>query len=448
MTTATTFSSRIYYRNTFLHIGHLQTLYHNNDFAKQKEGVCYAIIDDRQNHMRSIQIQEDLDFLGIDSIKIISVNQHSEPINLYTKELAESGIIYIPGMYNILECIRHPKSNFQLKLNYGNHPTIGYSKQLDNGSYIIIYIFDYIIKVLDDLLNITDVVSTTPNDVADIDIMDFFVEKHPLKFHYLEPYKIIGFRYSKKDWPSLPENDPRLMTIRGLKARHIPAEVIYKFYTNAIAKYSIKITYFDTILKNQLSLTAKYAFGVIDPIKITISNMEDRYTEFIFKAVHPMKSGAFNIAPLSNTVYIDRSDFSLIEHSNKLSKEKEIRLKYANVLYCTDVDISKEGVIMGITGKYYQKDTAPQKTQIHWVSVEAGKQPVKVKFYMYSWFFTGDNMLNIQEPVVKDGYIDNCVFEDLSQIYNLERIGYFVYDSELSAKNALPCFIKICNASR
>ena len=444
------FSSRIYYRNTFLHVGHLQTLCYNNDFAGEKGGTCYAIVDDRQNPMRSLQIQEDLDFLGTKSIKVISVTEHNEPIHLYTKELAKEGLIYIPGTYDAVELLNYPKGNFQLKLRHGDHPTIGYSKQTETGGdYVIIYIFDYIIKVLDDLLNVTDVVTTTSNDVADVDIMNFFTERHPLTYHSLETYKIGGFRYSKKDWPALPEDDPRLMTLRGLKSRHVPAEVIYNFYKHATSSQGIKITYFDTLLKNYMGLTAKHVFGVIDPIVVRVTNLEDRYTEFVFKPFHPMKPGMFNISPLSNTIYIDRSDFSLVEYGDKLSKDREIRLKYANVLYCTGVTLGEGGTVLSLNGKYYNKDIIPTKQPIHWVSSEAGKKPRNARFYLYNWFFTGDNMSNIQDPVVKDGYIDECVFDDLDQIYQLERVGYFVYDNELTLKNGgVPCFIKICNIAR
>ena len=53
-----TFISRIFYRNTFLHIGHLQTLLYNDQFAAQHQGTCYAIVDDRQNSQRDQQTQE------------------------------------------------------------------------------------------------------------------------------------------------------------------------------------------------------------------------------------------------------------------------------------------------------------------------------------------------------------------------------------------------------
>lgn len=448
------FNSRIYYRNTFLHIGHLQTLCHNNDFAKANNGRCYAIIDDRQDPHRSLQIKEDLEYLQLNDIHVISVVDHQIPIQLYTRELIESGVIYIPGLSpsQTLEYMTNPRSNFQIRLNYGDQPTVGYSKQLDNGPYIVIYIFDYIIKVLDALLNVTDVVTTTATDVSDTDIMNFFTIRNPLNYHKLTTYKIVGFRYSKKDWPLLPEDDPRLMTIRGMKARHIPAEVIYSFYLHASALQKhdshVKVTFFDKLLKMHLSLIANRVFGVIDPLEVNLINMKDCCTEFIFKPYHPiMADASFNIVPLSKTMYIDRSDFGLIDYGDKISKDKEVRLRHSGgVIYCTSVEMNTHGHPIKLDAKYSQKTEstpASASKSIHWISSIAGSLPIPARFFLYNWFFTGENPPNSYEPLIRDGFIDERVFKDTTQIYQLERHGYFKYDDVLSAKHSIPCFIKI-----
>jgi len=79
---------------------------------------------------------------------------------------------------------------------------------------------------------------------------------------------------------------------------------------------------------------------------------------------------------------------------------------------------------------------------VQWVSSEWGQGPVKVLFYLYNWFYTGQN--TIMEPRVSEGYIDRLVFSDLSQIYQIERNGYYIYDAHLSILNSIPTFICIC----
>lgn len=451
-----TFKSRIYYRNTFLHIGHLQTLCYNNDFAEQNNGQCCAIVDDRQDEGRIKQIQIGLDYLKLNNIKVIPVSAHNEFILLYTKELVKDGDVYITHCANTddaLNELEDPSRKFQIRLNYGDSPTIGYSKEDEHnpGKHVIVFIFDYIIKVIDLLLNITDVVTTSLNDVTDRDIMGYFTNyvSSKIKYHRLDTYKIIGFRYSKRDWPALPEDDPRLMTLMGLKSRYVPSCVIKKFYNQAtdLLKFgsyrAIKITQFDAILRNYLNATSLRAFGVLDPLEITLTNVEERYLEYAMKPCHPNRTSQYNIVPLTRRVWIDKNDFSLVQTSDKLSKNTSMRLKYANVIYCTDVILNRDRV-KELKVKYYPVNDKNQQV-IHWVSCKSDEEtPRKVRYYIYNRFFTGENILNEREPIIKEGYIDETVFKDLDRVYQLERIGYFRYDKDLSESNNITCFIKIC----
>jgi len=420
--------------------------------AKGQCGVCYAIVDDRQNPMQSLNIEEDIEYLQLNGIKIISVTEHSDPINLYTKELIKNNYVYINANSMIHGCeqkiLDNPRFPFQIKLDYGNQPTIGYSKQIDSGKYIIIYIFDYIIKVLDEILNISDVVTTSAQDIADSEIMGFFAKRRKINYHFLEPYKITGFRYTKNGWPELEEDDPRLLTIKGLKSRHIPPEIIYKFYEEATEqhKYSkrpIKITAFDNIIKNEFNLNSRRVIGVVYPLEVEITNIQDRYTEYALKPMHAFGAGGFNIVPLCNRIYIDRNDFSLVECGGKLSKHQEIGLKYAGSIYCTDVEMDNKGRPTKLIAEYHQKYS---KNQILWISSNNKTIDLKpVNFVLFEWFYTGENVL--KDPVsIKTGYIDECVFDDLNQIYHIEKVGYFIYDRYYSERHQMPCFIKISSS--
>lgn len=442
-----TFISRIFYRNTFLHIGHLQTLLYNDQFAAQHQGTCYAIVDDRQNSQRDQQTQEDIEYLKLEHIKVISVAKHQQPIQIYTNDLGQSGFLELiqnneHRLSNVVQHLEHPQCKFQIKLKTINHPTIGYSKLQSDGSYTIVYIFDYIIKVLDELLSVNNIVTTTPNDISDPNIMNFFNQKNTITYHSYKPYTIQGFRYTKHNWPDLLESDPRLMTLKGLKSRHIPTEVIHQFYQEASqSDRPIKITRFDSLLKASLQANHR-VFGVITPLKVTITNFEDRYTELIMKPLGV--ESRFNIVPLSSTLYIEQTDFSLVDYDQKLSKNREVRLRYANVFYCTDVILDSHSRPLEIKGKYYNKDQAT-KACIHWISAVNQANLKPVKFFNYNWFYTGDNHSSLQPPKISQGYIDPYVFEDLTQIYQLERLGYYVYDADLSSQHQIPCFIKVCN---
>ena len=87
--------SRMYYRNNFFHIGHLKTLYDNERIARKNKGICYAIIDDRQDMGRIDSIQEDFDFLALTHIKTVSVKREHQRIINYTLNLVQEGHVYI-----------------------------------------------------------------------------------------------------------------------------------------------------------------------------------------------------------------------------------------------------------------------------------------------------------------------------------------------------------------
>lgn len=447
--------TRVYYRNKFLHIGHLQTLFHNNNVAREHGGVCYAIIDDRQDVARIRDIKEDFIYLELDNIEIVSVNKYSKRIMDYTLDLVHQGKIYINYCNSIendpdkiIQHIREPHMHFRLMLRCqkGSDPSIGYTKPVTgdmSSPLVLMFLFDYIIKVLDALLDITDIISTSTTEVTDVrdpNISIFFDQMIKLQYHRLDTYFIQGFKYSKKDWPSLDERDPYLLTIKGLKARHIPRIVLYAFYIHATQMGTIKIIYLSNFLRNYLNRTCDRVFGVTCPIKVQITNWPDKYTEYICKNINPLRdSTELRLCPLSNTIYMDQSDYG-IDNATKLTKGRYCRLKHGQFIHCVDVEVDEKGPTL--IHAEFVNSTDKAKRCVHWISSEWGREPVMVCFVLYQWFYTGQNTL--QKPNIVKGYIERSVFEHLDKIYQLERNGYYVYDETLSRKNSMPTFIRIC----
>lgn len=157
----------------------------------------------------------------------------------------------------------------------------------------------------------------------------------------------------------------------------------------------VKITYFQLLLRNHLNLTSNRVFAVIDPLRVTITNFNEKQTDFILKNAHPMRShtaDSFKISPLSNTVYVDHQDFSLVNTGTSLSKGTQIKLKYTTCkILCNDVMLTDQGYPVELKATLIPSDHHPHSKQIHWISSEAGKSPIKARFYIYNWFFTGDN---------------------------------------------------------
>lgn len=447
--------TRIYYRNQFLHIGHLQTLFHNDNIAKQHGGTCHAIIDDRQDPDRVQHIQEDFNYLELKNTNIVSVQAHQEKILAYTIKLVQEGLIYLnycstneTDPNKIADHIRDPKIHFRLLLRSGSgfsadHPSIGYTKCSDDRRLTIVFLFDYIIKVLDNILNITDIISTAATDISDVRdpvISSFFdtLSSH-IKCHRLDTYYIQGFKYSKKDWPCLDERDPYLLTIKGLKSRHVPRIVLYAFYLHASQMGIIKITYLSTLLGTYLNRVSDRAFGVLNPVKVTLDAWPENYTEYVCRSINPLKDTTeLQLCPLSRNVYIDTSDCGL-DNINKLTKGRYCRLKYGQYLHC--LDIEEKGGQLSISAETVPSTDRARRT-IHWISSVYGQEPISVIYVLYNWFYTGQNTM--QKPGVVRGYIERSAFSDLKKIYLLERLGYFIYDNALSYAHGVPTFVRIC----
>jgi hypothetical protein len=335
---------------------------------------------------------------------------------------------------NIWDQLNYPTCLFQMRLQVSpdTYTNIGYARDID-GQICVILIFDYIIKVMDTLLGITDIISTTADgtdcDVKDDGIASFF-ENDKLGYHCLDTYHIQGFKYAKKDWPIADEHNPHLLTIKGLYNRHVPAIVLYAFYLHAGQMGTVQISYLDQLLKAHLSDTSLKVFGIIDPLKVIIDNWEHRTTEFICKTDR-------SHVPLSNVIYIDKTDFGL--DNTKLSKDRSCRLRYGQIITCTDVELNEKGPV-ALHVEYTCTSERMQRC-IHWISSIWGQEPIKVCYYLYNWFYTGNNM--IVEPRITIGYIEPTVFQGLDKIFQLERNGYFIYDHELSQKERMPTFVRI-----
>jgi len=151
-----------------------------------------------------------------------------------------------------------------------------------------------------------------------------------------------------------------------------------------------------------------------------------------------------SLSPLSDVFYIESTDYGM--DSQKWSKGRYCRLKYGPIVKCVDISIDNDLKLYAEVQVQVQVQAQAQSKEklrnMHWVSSVWSERPVKVLFYLYNWFYTGQN--HIMEPRVSEGYIDNCVFSDLSKIYQLERSGYYKYDSGLSAQTGKPSFICIC----
>lgn len=437
--------SRIYYRNTFLHIGHLLTLYYNNDYARKNNGICFAIIDDRQDEDAPEQVRSILNYLEIDKITVVEVSKYMEYIAEFNLELLKKAKIKLVETntentipVNSVKELLYPKTSCQLVID---SITVAFTKW--NGSYYLMnFTFEYIIHIMDILLKVTDINSTSTHDIMPSMLDDFFrsLKCNTINIHRIRTYKISGFKYCKDNWPPIDTDDMRLLTLTGLKARKFPASVLYAFYNHGMQSGCLNVAYLDILLRNYLSINSEPIFAVIDPLKVKILNWEEGTTEFILKNKR-YPDNSFLIVPLSDTFYIERSHFSMTASVDKFCLHTEARMKNGNVIYCTDVIANDDGEPVELHVKYYPKDSKVDRN-VSWVSYIYDTQPVKAKVCFVNGFYTGLNLLT-GIRVENNCLIEPSTITDSSKYYYLEKIGYLVKDEELS-KDGVPYFIRLC----
>jgi glutaminyl-tRNA synthetase len=254
-------------------------------------------------------------------------------------------------------------------------------------------------------------------------------------------------------------DDPRLPTISGIRRRgYTPASIRDFCDRIGVTKKgsSIEMAVLENSIREDLNEHAVRVMGVLNPLKVTIENYPESQTELMIAQNHPQKPemGTRNIS-FTKTLYIERDDF--MEDAPKkffrLSVGREVRLRYAYYITCTDVVKDQNGEVIELICSYDPEtkggsspDGRKVKGTIHWVSAE---HAIDAKINLYDRLFThpapgaSDDFIEHLNPESLT-VLDNCKLEpalneaDTSKHYQFERIGYFVLDKE-STKD-LPVF--------
>ncbi|MCX5870888.1 MAG: glutamine--tRNA ligase/YqeY domain fusion protein [Deltaproteobacteria bacterium] len=247
-------------------------------------------------------------------------------------------------------------------------------------------------------------------------------------------------------------DDPRMLTISGLRRRGYPASAIRNFCADiGIGKKEswIDMSVLEGAVRDNLNETAPRVMAVINPLKVIIDNYPQGQSEEMEAQNHPQRPemGSRKV-PFSREIYIERDDF--MEDPPKkffrLGPEREVRLRYGYFIRC--VSVIKDAATGEITEIHctYDPETrggsAPDgrkvKGTIHWVSAaHAISCPVR----LYDRLFLAENPdadknVDFKEHLNPNSLtiLDSCMFEpSLGQAqpgesFQFERNGYFCSD--------------------
>lgn len=255
-------------------------------------------------------------------------------------------------------------------------------------------------------------------------------------------------------------DDPRMPTLKGLRRRGYTPESIKNFLGEiGVAKDGsiVDIAMLEHSLREDLKLKTPCVMGVLNPLKVVITNYRDNEVEWLDAENNPQNSemGTRKI-PFSKIIYIEKEDFmeNPPKKYNRLSPGIEVRLKHAYFIKCEEViKDEKSGEIIELHCSYDQKTKSGSgfserkvKGTIHWVSAE---HAVKSEIRLYdSLLLENDksneiedwkenlnpNSLSILENCYLENSIENAKPEDK---YQFIRHGYFTVDTKYTNNEKL-----------
>jgi glutaminyl-tRNA synthetase len=252
-------------------------------------------------------------------------------------------------------------------------------------------------------------------------------------------------------------DDPRMPTLAALRRRGFPPEAIREFCRQiGLTKFNSRteIGVLERCVREELNKTVPRYFGVLRPLKVVITNWPAGEIETIEAVNNPERPelGGRQL-PLSGELWIERDDF--MEDPPKeffrLGPGREVRLRYAYNITCTEVVKDAAGTVIELRCTYdpdSRHGGRKVKGIIHWVSVAHAKQ-VSVRLYDRLWTVeepTGDveNELNPHSLEI----LTNCQVEPAVAAMapgdrcQFERVGYFIADVNES-RPGTPVFNRI-----
>ncbi|MFW6155095.1 MAG: glutamine--tRNA ligase/YqeY domain fusion protein [Planctomycetota bacterium] len=248
-------------------------------------------------------------------------------------------------------------------------------------------------------------------------------------------------------------DDPRLPTLGGLRRRGYTPEAIRAFSRDVgVAKFNsvIDVTRLENALRADLNRRAQRRMAVLNPLKVIITNYPEGRTEQLEAINNPEDASAgTRPVPFGRELYIERDDFMEDPPRKffRLAPGREVRLRYAYFITCTDVIKDDDGTIVELHCTYdpaTRGGDAPDgrkvKATLHWI---AAAHAIDAEVRLYDHLFRTEDPNDVPEgqdftanlnptslvvvdaaklePSLADAAADEKV--------QFERLGYFCLDA-------------------
>lgn len=505
--------------NGYLHVGHAKSILLNYNTAQRFCGKFNLRFDDTNPTKEDVEyvesIKEDIQWLGANwEDRIFFASHYFEKMYQYALELIDKGFAYVDDLN--AEEIREYRGTLNTpgkESPYRNRP-IKENRELfekmkngefDDGAKVlrakidmsspninmrdpIIYrilhathhntgdkwciypMYDFAHPIEDGIEGITHSLCTLEFEDHRpfynwlLENLDDYKETRPRQIEFAKlqlSRTIIGKRFIKKlvdDGIVDGWDDPRLMTISGMRRRGITPEAIQNFCEEigvAKANSLVDIAMFEHFVRDDLKVKTPRLMAVLDPIKVIITNYPEGQVEWLeMHNNQDNESLGGRKIPFSREIYIDREDFMEVPPKKyfRLFPGNEVRLMGAYFITCNDVIKDDEGTIVEIHCTYDPETKSGSgftgrkvKGTIHWVSTS---HCIKAETRLYDYLikdeseikedFSTEDKINPNSIKVTTAYLEpELAKAKPGDKFQFVRNGYFCVDTKDSKEDHL-----------
>jgi len=251
-------------------------------------------------------------------------------------------------------------------------------------------------------------------------------------------------------------DDPRMPTVAGMRRRGFPAAALRTFADKVgVAKRDnlIEMALLESCIRDELNKTATRVMGVLDPVKLVITNYPEGKEEWLESENNPGdESEGTRKVPFSRELYIEKQDFR--EEANRkffrLKLGGEVRLKSAYIIKAESCDKDENGEVTTIYCTYDEDSRSGSGTEaslrkvkgtLHWVSIS---HAIDAEVRNYDLLFTEPNPLghedkdfmefiNPESLITTTAKVEPYLKEvKVGKPLQFMRKGYYTIDSESS----------------
>jgi len=497
--------------NGYLHIGHAKSICLNFGIARDyRGGKCNLRFDDTNPSREDVEyvesIIEDVKWLGFDfEDRLYFASDYFQKLFNYALQLVEDGRAYVDdqGADEIRESRgtlkepgrespyrnRNAEENMDLfqRMKTGEfgdgekvlrakidmtHPNLNMrdpiiyrilhaSHHRTGDDWCIYPMYDWAHGLEDSIEKITHSICTLEFE-DHRPLYDWFLKQlgvyHPQQIEFARlnlNYTVMSKRKLKRlvdDNHVSGWDDPRMPTISGFRRRGYTPKSIQNFADRiGVAKRDgvVDIALLEHFLREDLNKRAYRVMGVLDPLKLVITNYPKDQVEELDAENNPEdKSAGSRKVLLSRELYIERSDF--MEDPPKkffrLGPDREVRLKHAYYITCTDFIRDDIGKITEVHCTYdpatkggWSDDGRKVRGTLHWISAP---HAIDAEVRLYDHLFSienpeagGDDFIQHLNPESLT-ILKNCKLEPglknakFGTWYQFLRLGYFCLDME------------------